>query len=292
LSGLTKLFVGLLVVLSIILAAAAVGTVATLDNYVLEQEQSEATNQSLQRQLSTVQNDANLAATVAGERTATLTEQLSRTRQQVEELRADLAGANAEAATAQTQVQEANARADRLAQALVLSQETQNKQSEAIAQLRSSNDQRLQEVAQLNTTVTDLTRNLNVTTRQMRSALEELQEFRQQNDRLSRYIQDQGADAEGIATGATRGGVGTPPPINGVIRDTDVIAGKTFATISVGRNDDVARGMEFNVISQGGQFLGVLTVQRVDADEAIGVLSGTDVSRVQPGSTVRTQFSS
>ena len=87
----------------------------------------------------------------------------------------------------------------------------------------------------------------------------------------------------------TRGG----PPIDGVIRATRAIAGVPYATISVGSNAGVQRGMEFKVVShETGDFLGILTVDSVDTNEATGRLAGPKVANIRPGAEVKTQLGS
>ena len=79
-------------------------------------------------------------------------------------------------------------------------------------------------------------------------------------------------------------------PINGVVRSVDIIGGKKYATISVGSSDMVKKGMRFNVINRvGGEFLGFLTVDSVQPNEAIGQLEGK-VDKVQAGVEVKTQL--
>ena len=291
-SGLTKLFVGLLVVLSIILAAAAVGTVATLDNYVERQETAQSTITSLRSQISAAESRAAGQISAATERADTLRQQLVDTREQVNQLQTDLNSKDAQIARLTTGVEEANARNTRLAQAVQLSQATQNDLNTALAELRQQDLTQSQQSSQLQTRVTELTRERAVLERERRNLAEQLAQNQQAISRLSATVEDAGLDARAVAEGRRRG-QGTPPPIDGVVRRTAQIAGKTFATISVGRNDEVAEGMEFNVIDdQSGEFLGRLIVQRVEPDEAVGVLQGPRVAEVSQGATVRTQFSS
>ena len=85
-------------------------------------------------------------------------------------------------------------------------------------------------------------------------------------------------------------GTASPGPINGVVRSVDIIGGKKYATISVGSADNVTKGMKFNVINRTtGDFLGYLTIEGLEPNEAIGPLEGK-VDKVQPGVEVRTQL--
>ena len=76
-----------------------------------------------------------------------------------------------------------------------------------------------------------------------------------------------------------------------MIRDVRSINGIPYATISVGAADNVAKGMEFKVISHdGNKFLGVLKVDMVEQNEATGRLEGPNVAQVKPGADVKTQL--
>jgi hypothetical protein len=81
------------------------------------------------------------------------------------------------------------------------------------------------------------------------------------------------------------------PPINGVVRNRRTIAGQEYATISVGSADDVAKGMQFKVVDRNtGDFLGTLTVEAVEPNEASGRLTGPKIADIRPGVEVRTQY--
>ena len=81
------------------------------------------------------------------------------------------------------------------------------------------------------------------------------------------------------------------PKINGVVTDVRTIAGRPYATISVGSVDSVVKGMQFNVIDrESGNFLGILTVDTVEPNESTGQLQGPRVADVHKGVEVRTQL--
>ena len=81
------------------------------------------------------------------------------------------------------------------------------------------------------------------------------------------------------------------PKINGVVTDVRTIAGRPYATISVGSVDNVVKGMQFNVIDRdSGNFLGILTVDTVEPNESTGQLQGPRVADIHKGHEVRTQL--
>lgn len=78
--------------------------------------------------------------------------------------------------------------------------------------------------------------------------------------------------------------------INGVVRDYRTINGVPWATISLGSADAVTIGMKFNVV-EGGKFLGYLTIEAMNTHDATGYLTGPLVTQVRPNiSEVRTQL--
>jgi hypothetical protein len=156
-----------------------------------------------------------------------------------------------------------------------------------VAELRQVADQRQSQNVQLNTALTDLQNRLDVTERERRFLAEQLAEAQQQVDRQAAALRDAGIAPAQVAAAGVRGGA---PPIQGVIRATRTIAGVPYATISVGSNDNVVRGMEFRVIAPNGDFLGTLVIDSVEQTEAVGRLMGPRVADVGPGSQVRTQL--
>jgi hypothetical protein len=91
---------------------------------------------------------------------------------------------------------------------------------------------------------------------------------------------DRGGDAK-VATG--RGG------IEGVVEETRRVAGRDYATISVGSEDGVRKNMRLAVLGPRGELLGSVTVAAVDPEEALGVLSGPRVNDIRPNDRVTTQ---
>jgi hypothetical protein len=77
--------------------------------------------------------------------------------------------------------------------------------------------------------------------------------------------------------------------LRGVIKGRKRINDVEYATISLGAAQKVEKGMKFNV-SDGSNFLGYLTVDLVETDQSVGHLEGPSLSMVRPGSEVRTQW--
>jgi len=84
-------------------------------------------------------------------------------------------------------------------------------------------------------------------------------------------------------------GMAAAANLRGVIKDTRMINQQLYGTISLGSAQNVQKGMQFKVIDNGN-FLGYLTVDMVDTDEATGHMSGPSLNQVHKGTQVRTQW--
>ncbi len=287
-SALTKLFVVLLVVCSLLLTAATVVFVNRVENFKqasdLTQKKLEDSNRQLDQ--SRTQLDAIQRTTQA--QIAEATKQLQAKETRINELQQRLA---------EMQVAQADLSSKLQLNALALTQATEGqKASQGMStqlqtqtnDLRSSGDKLVKSNADLNATISDLTNRLEVTTRDMKFYQEQLTEAQNRAQALTAKVKDLGGVPTEIASAGTGAGA---PAINGVIRETRNIGGIPYATISVGSADNVVKGMKFNVIDRAqGTFLGILTVDSVEPNAATGRLEGPAVDQVRSGSEVRTQL--
>jgi hypothetical protein len=121
-------------------------------------------------------------------------------------------------------------------------------------------------------------------------------------DRERRFLNEQFNQAKtdlARATGAlTQAGLSTKlpskigsgaamPDLKGVIRNVKTDEGRTYATISLGSQQKVEKGMEFSVVDQNeGTFLGKFIVDSVDPDSSFGRLEGPRVQNVRQDNLV------
>ncbi len=287
-SPLTKLFVGLHVLLSAMLVAGVIVFVNKQESFQLQS--TTATARAVRAE--SLVNDAAKEHTA---QIATYVIAVNSANATIDSLKGQIIAAqtknNEQAATiadSSTKMTLQMAQNAKLAEGLTASQAAQSKLNDAVAELRTDLDTRLTEGSQLNARISELTNSLEVTERERKYAVEQLTQARADNGKLSGQLQQLGVQPEQLAQPA---GGGLVPPINGVIRDVDQIAGSTYATISVGSADSVSRGMQFNIVERGtGKFLGMLTVTAVEANEASGRITGPAGASVQPGAEVKTQL--
>jgi len=288
LSPLTKIFVSLLIVLSLLETAAFVVYVNKEDvsKTTLTQAQAQLTAKnmevsSLQQQVSAAQQNATAMTQEANSQANAASAENSRLQSQISQLNVELAKASGASASQQLDI-------SRLTESLNASQATSGKLSDEVARLRTNNDTLVRQSSDLNTTVSDLTNKLDVTERERRKLAEQLTQTSADAQRMGAVIKGAGLTAQQQEMAVNRSGL---PAINGVIRDVRSIAGNQYATISVGSADSVTKGMEFKVIDRStGNFLGTLTVDSVEPNEATGRLFGPNVAAIKPGVEVRTQL--
>ena len=294
-SPLTKLFVGLLVVLSLLLTAATVTFVNTLEN---QRELATKTKQTLENQKAeaeSLRSQAESAASQAQEAERLAQAQVEQLRQQSNSAQQLIADRDVKLAEAGSRLAIQAADVTRLSEALKASEDTKSKLQEMVNGLRSAHDQDLQLAAQSSQQISDLTNKLEVTERERRFATEQLEEMRNQNAKLSAAVSETGRKPSdilaSIAPGAPVAGLAAPR-INGVVRDVRTIAGLPYATISVGSADGVTKGMTFNIVERNGGFLGKLTIDTVELNESTGRISGPadKVGNVRQGVEVKTQL--
>lgn len=284
-SALTKVFVVLLVVLSLLLAAASVTFLNTIPSYNTEIE-------GLNAALTAARTATNQAQATAAAQTQGLqnqlnevTAQLTDAQQQITSLRTDLDNAEAEQAALQTQLASAQSTAAISSRALAANQAILNQLQDQIGTLRTESNTALTEAAQLQRRLTQAENELLYAERYLRNAQEQGTEQQSRIDQLERLVTSLGGTLDSLES--------VTPNVNGVIVDRTTIgsgqAGRPYATISVGREDDVRPGNEFAVFQQGsGEFLGFIRIEVVDDSEAFGLLTGPNVGQIASGDTIRT----
>lgn len=289
-SALTKVFVILLVIGALLETAAVVVFVNKVDasQEALKQAQSqyEAANQKYQSALSDAQAArANVEAVQSDSqsRIEALRQQLNTSQQQI-------ADKDVQLTEAQGRQQALSLQNTEFAAALNASEAAKKELSSQTASLRKDIDQFVSRNNDLNGRVSDLQNKLDQTTREWRYTQEQLAGSQAQAKRLNDIV---------VASGIAQQEIQAVPQnasaaINGVIRQTQNIGGIEYATISVGSADGVSKGMEFNIINrQKGEWLGTLTVDKVDQNQAVGKLNlkGPVLGDIQPNQTeVRTQL--
>ncbi len=285
-SPITKAFVVLHVILSMLLTAGVVVFVNRVDDY-----------KKIAADLTAKKNAADTAAATAAANETSAKEALNQAQNQLAaqttaannertQAAAELLKKNTELADVQKQLAVSMAQLSEAVTGMKASQTAQNALNTQVAELRASIDDLQKKKVELDTAIADLTN--------QRDTLEN------ERRKLAERVSSIDTDYQKAVAALTKAGIKfgpnispdwTSPPINGVVREVRVIEQVPYATISVGSADAVTQGMKFRVVDRStGEFLGMLTVQAVESNEASGRLDGPGINRIGKGSEVRTQL--
>jgi hypothetical protein len=292
-SALTKIFVVLHVVVSLLLAASLIVFVNRQENFkianaALSKDTIAAKNLADLR-MAEVQKIRDQGAVVAVDKDSqikVLQDAVAAGEKAVLDKDSQIAALNSDKVQLNTAVTSANA-------AVQVAQADMKARQEAYNGLKDSDDKVQKQLVEASSRITELTNGLEVTTKTARYMAEQVAQLQQQNAALNDILRKYNISPTGNtlpAGGAINGAANVN--INGVVRDFRNINGVPFATISLGSADAVTRGMKFNVIDPAkGRFLGYLIIDTVNAHDATGRLEGPLVTQVQANvSEVRTQL--
>jgi hypothetical protein len=287
LSPLTKLFVVLLVVLSLLMTASVVVFVNRVEDYRATSQTSKDELAAAQRRAEQQMNEVNAQRAQAERNEAAATARLAAMNQTLLQAQQQLADKSAQVAEAARSNALQSLDVNRLTEALRASESQKNQLVQQTTALRTENDRLLRQSTELNSALSDSTNRLEVTERERRYLAEQLTEAQQASNRSAAQLKDLGV-REGETSSGLRGGA---PAINAVVKDVAPINGVPYATISVGSAANVQRGMQFNVIDRdNGSFLGIITVDNVEQNEAAGPIKGPRVDQIKQGNEARTQL--
>jgi hypothetical protein len=285
LSALTKVFVLLLVILSLLLAAASITFLYTVPNFNEQIATLQAGQAAAQAQAERVRAAESASRAAAEQRAGELQNLLSDANAGVASLRGELAKAQAEKADLSGQIAQSNTTQATLSQAVTANMALVNTLRNELAQLREQYQRTLDQNLDLNTAYAKLSNEHEFTERALRAAQEANKELLDQGNNMRAALVKLGQNPDRLTPTDL-----APPPINGVVVQRMSIEGEPFALISVGSEDDVKLGMQFMIIdSETSQLLGFITIEEVDDQVSIGKLSGPRVEQVAPNDEVRTQ---
>jgi hypothetical protein len=288
LSPLTKLFVALLVIVSMLNAAAIVV-------FVNQAQPLKPALDAAQAQLAAAhaQVDAANAAREHTEGQYNTEVQLhqkdnSDNQTKLTAIESDLN--NSKVTIARLQADNTNLQAAVNTANVQLSTSTAGKLQDQVTQLRTSNDTLAKQNEEFGRRTAQLTSILDSLQAKDEETQEQLAQVKDDKQKLAAALKDRGYDPDMILQAPVANEVGAAS-IEGVVADKSVINGNTFITISVGSSQGVQKGMKFYVVN-GSEFLGIVTIDTVDTDDAIGKLEGSPdkVALVQKGHEVKTQL--
>lgn len=289
-SPLTKLFVVLLVLTSTLLTAGVVTFVNKLDPI---QKNLDLTKAQLADKTSLLaQRDSDQAALQAQYDAAVKAgqDEAAGLRKDMLTMRGEATALSGQIVTLNNNLAVLTAANSSQSAALAASENAKGQLSDQVVALRKDADTRLSQVADLGTRVNKLVADLDQTEAARKNLAEQLTQVKSMADKQAAMLKDAGITSAQLATAGTSAGA---PSINGVIRSRRSIAGKDYATISIGSQDYVTKGMQFKILDKDtGMFLGVLQVEVLDTNEAMGQIMadpGT-LAQIKAGNIVKTQI--
>jgi hypothetical protein len=283
LSALTKLFVILLIVCSLLLTAATVVFVNRTENY---REMEELASARLR--LAAEQRDtARAAVASAQQRETEIAGKFNSTTamkdKEIERLMQLVASKDGEINKRGQDLAQNQGTIAQQASALDTIQKTVNALSERNKALVEENGQVRVTNAELVGVNTDYSKQIAELERERRWQKEIIEQQKAELTKLNNLVQ------EHRITTSPRAALRTAPDVKGAIREVQFKDGMAFATITVGAASKVTKGMQFSVIG-GNQFLGFLTIESVDQNTAFGRLEGPRIADVKPQDQVLSQL--
>lgn len=282
-SALTKLFVVLLIVCSLLLTAATVVFVNRTDNYTLALEAKDKEIERYKQDLTTAEN----AAKAAHMRESNMSEKdkavITDLQKEIADLKTALGQKDVELAAAKANAQIQAGSITQLTAGLQNAQAVNRALTQRNNELASAIEQLRVENAETTSTASDLRKRLDEAERERNYLNEQLVQAQAERQRLLKFIDDKGL---GLALNDARP-VGNPN-VRGVIRDVRRnAAGITVASISLGSAQGIQKGMTLRVVDPINQtFLGHITIDTVDTNESVGRIDGPGVAQVKPDNVV------
>lgn len=292
-SALTKIFVVLHVIVSLMLAAGLIVFVNRQENYKVAAQIAQAKQASAERATALIQQDAakvsaqkSVSETELASQITALNTQLTDSKKKIDDAAVAFAGKAAEVADRDVQITSLTAQ--------VGAKDAQNAAQIAVdVKLQAERDDILKKYSDDERKITSLTNERDVVRKHDKYMAELYADIQDQLTKANEAIRKYNVPVGGAAAATSDKPVlNVTPNVNliGVVRDFRMINGVAWATISIGSADAVTRGMEFKVVD-GGKFLGYLTIDAVNTHDATGYMKGPAVAQVRPNVTeVRTQL--
>jgi len=275
-SVLTKLFVVLLLICSLLLTAATVVFVNRTEDFHRAAVLAEERANRFQRDKETAQRDADSARQRETEAIQIANGKVGDALAKINQLSQEGAGKDAEINDLKTKMTGLNGTLAEQAAGLKTMGLNVGEVSTRNKALTDESDTLKVRNAQLFEATTDYSKRLEEAERERRFLTEQLAQVRADFTKAANALREHGWSME-----TPRKAVALPD-LKGYIQDVKTDQGRTFATISLGSKEHVEKGMEFSVVDQTeGTFLGKFIVDTVDPDTSFGRLEGPRVQNVR-----------
>jgi len=287
LNALTKAFVVVVTILSVVLVALVVPFAARVPDYAQQYKEME---QDRDAQLKKAQEAAALVRNAIAAKGSELESSLA----SISSLTSELDRANNDNKALQTQLNQSRETASRSAAGLEISARNNETKSQTIAKQSELIKDQLGQIASLSSQRGDLSQSLIEARGNIRRLSDNYMRIQEQNKSLNQQLLESQASlkvaleklAVFIDIDENPLTPESPVAIRGTVTKIDQVTdGITFVQVNVGKRDLVKPGMTFTV-SRGDAFIAKVKISSVDTAEAVGEL--TLGGGVQEGDTVQT----
>ena len=288
-SALTKIFIVLLVILSIAQTAGTVVWVNRTQNFVKAQNDIKANLAKKTAEASSALDQIALVTATKTQMQAQLQGQINSKQQEIDQLHQLVTDRDTQIAQLNNNLAQTTAAQKSATDALTVAQKTVDSTNQQIADLRKNDIDMQKRIAEQSFAITDWTNKYEVTNRQWRDAEEQVAQLQSDNRKYQETLHKAGITQD---TNVKTINGESLVRVEGIVQSKQNIGGVPYATISVGSADQVTTGMQFKVIDPNARdpFLGYLIVDRVEPNQAIGHLTGPRINDVRIGAEVRTQL--
>lgn len=284
-SALTKLFVILLIVCSLLLTAATVVFVNRTEDWRRTDADSKARLALVTNERDTARSSVATAQQRETEIAGRLNSMMALKDKEIEKLLQGTASKDGDLNKRDQDLAMNRATIAQQAAALETIQKTVGALTDRNRTLVTENGQLTVRNAELITTNTDYSKQIAELERERRWQNEVIAQQKSELVKLTNAV------AEYRIPLVDKPALRTAPDVKGAIREVSVKDGIAFATITVGAADKVAKGMQFSVVSERNkQFLGFFIVETVDQNTAFGRLEGPRIADVQRDDQVLSQL--
>ncbi len=287
-SPLTKIAIVFHVVLSLMLAAGLIVFVNRTENFKITDASQKAEISRTKSELLAAKADATLQQGFAESARRDRDAAIADGQKMLEPVQKQLDSANIENASLKSQLAITQLSSTNLTSALNTSEAQRKGLSDNLDAARKDENDLTVKYSQSQLAISDLTNKLEVAQRLLTNTTETVAEQKAALEAAQAQVKDLGGRVAGTGETGLEAGA---PPIDAVVRTTQPINGIPYATISVGTDAQVKKGMKFSVIDRDkGDFLGELTIESVNEKDATGKLEGPKIGEVHSGTEVRTQL--
>ena len=282
-NALTKAFVVVVTILSVVLVALVIPFAARVPDYA---QQYEEMRQDRDAQLARAEETAaDVRAKIAEAGT-----DLDAARASIAELTSELGQATNANKVLQTQLEQARLTVSQASAGLEIAARDNEQKSQQITKQADLIQQQLGQIADLSSQRGDLSQSLIEARAQIRRLSDNYMRIQEENKSLNQQLLERTAELKKVKDQLAGyvddveeelASVVQPSPgttIRGSVTKIDQVTdGLTFVQVNVGKRDLVKEGMEFTV-SRGDAFVGKIQIASVDTAEAVGKLTlGGDV---------------